>query len=106
MYPDNYVSAPGTVYVKVTTPLGCTGTAKINLTFYPETIVRDDTIQSCFIENNILNGVFNLTTANVTSLTTGIIKNIIQPLLMLLTTPTKLPILISIPQQVQLCMLR
>ncbi len=74
MYPDNYVSAPGTVYVKVTTPLGCTGTAKINLTFYPETIVRDDTIQSCFIENNILNGVFNLTTANVTSLTTGIIK--------------------------------
>lgn len=72
--PDAYLSAPGTVYVKVTTPLGCTGTAKITLTFYPETAVRDDTIQSCFIENNIFSAVFNLTTANVTSLTTGVIK--------------------------------
>lgn len=72
--PDTYLSAPGTVYVKVTTPLGCMGTAKINLTFYPETVVRDATIQSCFIENNVLSGVFNLTLANITSLTTGITK--------------------------------
>lgn len=72
--PDTYVSAQGTVYVKVTTPLGCIGTAKITLAFYPETLVRDDTLQSCFIENNVSNAVFNLTTANITSLTTGIIK--------------------------------
>lgn len=69
--PDNYIAAPGTVYVKVTTPLGCTGTAKITLTFYPETPVKEATIQSCFIENNILSAVFNLTTANVTTLTSG-----------------------------------
>ncbi|MFC3754601.1 T9SS type B sorting domain-containing protein [Chryseobacterium tructae] len=72
--PDNYLSAPGTVYVKVTTPLGCTGTAKITLAFYPDTVVKEATIQSCFIENNILNAEFNLTAANVTPLTTGITK--------------------------------
>lgn len=74
MSPDNYISAPGTVYVKVTTPLGCTGTAKITLAFYPDTVVKEATIQSCFIENNPLNAEFNLTNANVTPLTTGIIK--------------------------------
>lgn len=74
MFPDNYLSAPGDVYVKVTTPLGCTGTAKITLTFYPETPVQEATLQSCFIEDNISNGIFNLTTANVTSLTTGVSK--------------------------------
>lgn len=72
--PDTYLSAPGTVYVKVTTPQGCTDTSKITLAFYPETLVNEATIQSCFIENNVLNGVFNLTTANITSLTTGVIK--------------------------------
>ncbi len=72
--PDNYISTPGTVYVKVTTPLGCTGTAKITLTFYPDTPVKEATIQSCFIEGNITNAVFNLTTANVTSLTSGFTK--------------------------------
>ncbi|MGU3374251.1 T9SS type B sorting domain-containing protein [Chryseobacterium sp. M5A1_1a] len=74
LYPDNYLSAPGTVYVKVTTPQGCAGTAKINLAFYPETPVKEATLQSCFIEDNISNAIFNLTTADITSLTTGASK--------------------------------
>ncbi|MDR2236227.1 MAG: T9SS type B sorting domain-containing protein [Chryseobacterium sp.] len=67
--PSTYLSAAGTVYVKVTTPQGCTGNAVINLTFYPETPVKEDTLESCFIKNNITNGIFDLTTADVTSLT-------------------------------------
>ncbi|REC48943.1 T9SS type B sorting domain-containing protein [Chryseobacterium pennipullorum] len=74
LYPDNYISAPGVVYVKVTTPQGCGGTAKITLAFHPETPVREATLRSCFIENNISNAVFDLTTADVTSLTTGVTK--------------------------------
>ena len=74
LYPDNYLSALGNVYVKVTTPQGCTGTAKISLTFYPETPVKEATLQSCFIEDNISNAIFNLTTADITSLTTGVTK--------------------------------
>lgn len=72
--PAAYTSVPGIVYVKVTTPLGCTGTAKITLTFFPETPVRDDTLRSCFIQDNISNAVFDLTTANVTTLTGGFTK--------------------------------
>ncbi|AZA78902.1 hypothetical protein EG347_15980 [Chryseobacterium sp. G0186] len=74
LYPDNYLSAPGTVYVKVTTPQGCAGTAKINLTFHPETPVKEATLQSCFIEDNISSAIFDLTTADITSLTTGASK--------------------------------
>ncbi|MBV8324668.1 T9SS type B sorting domain-containing protein [Chryseobacterium sp.] len=73
-FPDNYLSAPGTVYVKVTTPQGCTGNAKITLAFYPETQVRDITLQSCFIENNISSALFDLSTANVTSIATPVKK--------------------------------
>lgn len=74
MTPDNYLSAPGVVYVKVTTPLGCTGTAKITLAFYPDTPIKEATLKSCFIENNISSAIFNLTTADVTSLTSGVTK--------------------------------
>ena len=70
-YPDNYLSAPGTVFVKVTTPQGCVGTAKITLAFYPETEVKEASLRSCFIENNITNAQFDLTTADVTPLTTA-----------------------------------
>ncbi|MCQ9635347.1 T9SS type B sorting domain-containing protein [Chryseobacterium sp. WG23] len=70
-YPDNYLSAPGTVFVKVTTPQGCVGTAKITLTFYPETEVKEASLRSCFIENNITNAQFDLTSADVTPLTTA-----------------------------------
>ncbi|MFZ4930715.1 lectin-like domain-containing protein [Chryseobacterium sp. Mn2064] len=72
--PNTYLSAPGTVYVKVTTPQGCTGTAKITLTFYTDTSVKEATLRSCFIEDNITNAIFNLTTADVTNLTTGVTK--------------------------------
>ncbi len=67
--PSSYLSAAGTVYVKVTTPQGCTGTAKISLTFYPETPVKEATLESCFIETNVTNAIFDLTSADVTSLT-------------------------------------
>lgn len=74
LYPDNYLSAPGIIYVKVTTPQGCTGNAKITLAFHPETPVREASLQSCFIESNTSSAIFNLTTANVTTLTTGVSK--------------------------------
>lgn len=69
----NYVSAPGVVYVKVTTPQGCTGSAKINLAFYPEIVINDATLESCFIESAPNTALFNLTSANVTG-QTGITK--------------------------------
>ncbi|MBT2621763.1 MULTISPECIES: T9SS type B sorting domain-containing protein [Chryseobacterium] len=71
--PATYTSAPGIVYVKVTTPQGCTGTAQITLSFLPEVVANDDTIRSCFIDTNITSGLFNLTTANITT-QTGVIK--------------------------------
>ncbi|WP_223558119.1 lectin-like domain-containing protein [Chryseobacterium lathyri] len=72
--PNSYTSAPGIVYVKVTTPQGCTGTAKITLTFYPETPVKEATLQSCFLQDNITTAIFDLTSANVTTLTSGFTK--------------------------------
>ncbi|WP_223608665.1 T9SS type B sorting domain-containing protein [Chryseobacterium sp. OSA05B] len=72
--PGSYTSAPGSVYVKVTTPLGCTGNAKITLAFLPETPVREVTLRSCFLQNNITNALFDLTSANVTTLTSGFTK--------------------------------
>lgn len=71
--PTAYVSAPGKVYVKVTTPEGCTGNAEITLAFFPLPIVQDAALESCFIETNTATGLFNLTTANVTS-DTGLTK--------------------------------
>ncbi|WP_292009386.1 T9SS type B sorting domain-containing protein [Chryseobacterium sp.] len=67
--PTTYTSAPGEVYVKVTTSEGCTGSAKINLTFFPEIIVNETTIESCFIETATNTASFDLTSANVTSST-------------------------------------
>lgn len=66
--PSSYLSPAGNVYVKVTTPQGCTGTAVITLAFYPDTPVKEATLTSCFIETNITNGIFDLTSADVTSL--------------------------------------
>lgn len=62
----SYVSAPGIVYVKVTTPQGCTGTAQITLAFLPEVVTNDDTLRACFIENNPTSAAFDLTSASVT----------------------------------------
>lgn len=71
--PTAFISGPTTVYVKVTTPQGCTGTAQIVLTFLPLPVVNDATLQACSIETTPTFGLFNLTSANVTS-ETGITK--------------------------------
>lgn len=65
--PTAYTSAAGTVYVKVTTPLGCQGSAAITLAFYPQIATTDATLESCFIDNAPTTGLFNLTQAIVTS---------------------------------------
>jgi len=62
-----YVSAPGKVYVKVTTPQGCTGNAEITLIFHPLPISTDAILESCFIENATTTALFDLTTANVSA---------------------------------------
>ncbi|MCU7614288.1 gliding motility-associated C-terminal domain-containing protein [Chryseobacterium sp. GMJ5] len=72
--PTAYVSAPKTIYVKVTSVEGCTDDATITLTFYPTVTVTPATLQSCFIESNVTTAAFNLTTANVTPLSAGIVK--------------------------------
>jgi gliding motility-associated-like protein len=68
-----YISPPTTVYVKITTPLGCQGSAPITLTFFPAIVSNDATIESCFIESAPTTASFDLTQANVTS-TLGITK--------------------------------
>lgn len=71
--PASYVSAPGKVYVKVTTPQGCTGNAEITLAFFPLPTATDAILQTCFKTEVGLIGTFDLTTANVSS-GTGITK--------------------------------
>jgi len=66
----NYPSANGgTVHVKVTTPQGCTDNAVITLNHYPVVVVNDATLRSCFLEENVSMGSFNLTIAPVTTQT-------------------------------------
>lgn len=65
--PTAYISAPGIVYVKVTTPQGCSGNAQITLNFLPLPAVTDATLQACSIQSNSTTGLFNLTSAIVTS---------------------------------------
>ncbi len=67
--PTNYISTQKKVYVKITTNDGCSTTAEITLTFYPLVVVNDATIESCFIEENITTASFDLTSANVSTLT-------------------------------------
>ncbi|PQA96380.1 gliding motility-associated C-terminal domain-containing protein [Chryseobacterium piscicola] len=73
MNPTAYVSAPKTVYVKVTSFEGCTDDATIALSFYPVVIVNPATLESCYIELAPTTAAFDLTTATVTS-QTGITK--------------------------------
>lgn len=73
--PNAYQStAPKQVFVKVTTVQNCTNSGPINLEFYPSFPVNEASLISCFIENTPTKAVFNLTTANVTSLTGAVIK--------------------------------
>ncbi|KMQ62909.1 chromophore lyase [Chryseobacterium sp. FH2] len=71
--PSAYVSAEGTVYVKITSQYECTGTAVITLKFHPVVVVNDAALRSCFIETNPATASFNLTAALVTS-QSGVIK--------------------------------
>lgn len=66
--PLNYVSGERTIYVKITNAGNCTAIAEIYLKFFPPFPTFDATIQSCFIENNILNGEFDLTSVSLTNL--------------------------------------
>jgi len=65
--PTAFISAPTIVYVKVTTPQGCTGTAQITLNFLPLPVVTDATLQSCSIQATPTFGLFDLTSANITT---------------------------------------
>ena len=65
--PATFISGPTIVYVKVTTPQGCTGTAQITLNFLPLPVVTDGTLESCSIDVTPTLGLFNLTSANITS---------------------------------------
>ncbi|WP_027380019.1 T9SS type B sorting domain-containing protein [Chryseobacterium daeguense] len=65
--PAAFVSAEGTVYVKITSQYGCTAIAIITLKFYPVAVVTEATLRSCFIDSNPSTALFNLTTAAVTT---------------------------------------
>ncbi|MBQ0152295.1 MAG: gliding motility-associated C-terminal domain-containing protein [Chryseobacterium sp.] len=71
--PNAFVSAAGTVYVKITTPEGCSDVAIITLSFFPVVVVNDAIMRTCFTEGNPSLGLFDLTTASVT-LQTGTTK--------------------------------
>lgn len=66
--PVTYVSAPKTIYVKVTSVEGCTDDSTITLQFYPVVTLTPATMESCFIESAITTATFDLTQANVTTL--------------------------------------
>lgn len=67
--PYVFVSAEGTIYVKITSQYGCTAIAVITLKFYPVVVVTEATLRTCFIESNPSTGLFNLTLAAVTTQT-------------------------------------
>lgn len=65
--PTQYVSAGGVVYALVKTADGCSDTAAITLSFYPEVIVNDAILRFCALPQNLVTASFDLTTANVTA---------------------------------------
>ncbi|MFC3160331.1 gliding motility-associated C-terminal domain-containing protein [Chryseobacterium arachidis] len=65
--PAAYVSAPKTIYVKVITPQGCTGSNVITLQFHPAVTVNDASIEECYIDTNVTSGSFDLTSVSVSS---------------------------------------
>ncbi|UHO37547.1 T9SS type B sorting domain-containing protein [Chryseobacterium capnotolerans] len=65
--PNAFVSAEGTIYVKVTSEYGCTGIAKIMLKFHPVVFAKEALLTECFIESNPSTGSFNLANAPVTT---------------------------------------
>ncbi len=65
--PMAFVSAEGTVYVKVISEFGCTAVAQITLKFNPVVVVKDVVLRSCFIETKPSTASFNLVNASVTT---------------------------------------
>ncbi|MEJ5105256.1 T9SS type B sorting domain-containing protein [Chryseobacterium sp. MYb328] len=64
--PGAYSSEQKDLFVKISTPSGCVGIAKITLNFYPVPLVNDTSIKACSIQNTTT-GSFNLTNAVVTT---------------------------------------
>jgi hypothetical protein len=71
--PSQHQSAPGTVYALVKTGDGCSDTAVITLSFYPEVVVNDTTLRFCTIDPDLKTASFDLSTANVTTIS-GTVK--------------------------------
>ncbi len=68
--PTAYAAAPGKIYVRVTTPQGCTDVAEVTLNHHPVVVVNNNAIlRSCFLPTNPSMATFNLTVAAVTSQT-------------------------------------
>ena len=65
--PTAYVSAPKTIYVKVSSLEGCTAYSTITLEFFPVVVVTPASLESCFIEGAITTASFDLTQATVTA---------------------------------------
>lgn len=65
--PSSFLSPEATIYAQVTTPQGCTDVAQITLTLFPIVEVQEATLRTCAIESNPSTGLFNLTTAPVTT---------------------------------------
>lgn len=65
--PANFTSSTGNIFVNVTTLQGCSDNAQITLNFYPEVVVTEATLRSCFIPANPSTASFNLTLAAVTT---------------------------------------
>lgn len=77
--PNTYTSPETIIYVKVTSALGCIATSTIRLLFNPTVVLKDVVVEECYIENNITNGLFDLTQANV-STQTGLDKKFYKTL--------------------------
>lgn len=68
-----FLSPAATIYAQVTTPQGCTDVAQITLALFPVVEVQEATLRACAIESNPATGLFNLTTAPVTT-QNGVVK--------------------------------
>ena len=65
--PSQYLSAEGVVYAFVKTDDNCSDIAEITLNFYPDIVVNDDLLKACTYNEELKTGVFNLSTAQVST---------------------------------------
>lgn len=74
--PTDYVSPETTIYAKVISAFGCTATPTIKLLFNPTVVIKDATLENCYIEDDVTRSTFDLSKATVglpVSLPTGMI---------------------------------